>query len=287
MAASESGLAQDLDEASQLQTVVDKVQSVVNESIPQISSRILHAASAIFHELSRGHFLPFLTVAIACLGRIHSILLQMGRESVNSLKENNVKCDGNMDSLFEVSNEVLVKKMNAVVDTLRWKDAVRRFKMGKGLSNKVSELIVQINTLGDQCNSNSQSVLADETSCVNDDPGELVAADSTKSDERDSKFFVQDDSLVNDSLEGHVTGGGMVKSDREHADMQSTMEKQARKKKKRRKDKRKKNCDIDSIFFDNGSVDDKQDDNSKEELKLRKKKVTKKKRGCIIDDIFS
>lgn len=289
MSAPDLGHAQEIDGASQLQTVVDKVQSVVTESIPQISSRILHAASSIFHELSRGHFLPFLTVAIACLGRIYSILLQMGRETLSSLKESNVKCDGNMDSLFEVTHDELAKKMNAVVDNLRWKDAVRRFKMGKGLSKIVSESIVLSNTPGDQCISNSPSVLANEASCVNDDPGEIVGAASTKNDQRDSKLFGQDDSLADSSMEEHISACGMVKYDHETGDMLSTLEKQTRKKKKKkRKDKKKKKSDIDSIFIDIDS-DGNKEDNSKEDLKSTKQKVknSKKRKGCIIDDIFS
>eukprot|EP00804_Cyclotella_cryptica_P012594 CCRYP_014730-RA/>CCRYP_014730-RA protein AED:0.00 eAED:0.00 QI:296/1/1/1/0/0/2/114/394 len=286
-----SGHTQELDEASHLQTLVDNVQSLVTESIREISSRILHAASAIFQELSRGHFLPFLTVAIACLGRIHSIVLQMGRESVNSLKENKIKWDGNMDYLFEVSHDELLKKINACVDDLRWKDGVCRFKMRKGLANTVDVSQAQTNTSGDRCNSisNNQNVLEDETSPLDDDPGEIVAAASNFTD----GLFVQDDSLAVDSLEQDPNASEMVKSDHKNDDVHSTSEKQMRKKKKKkkRKDKKKEACDIDAIFFDNDSDDNKKDDNSKEAAHLTKQKVThtknKRKRGSIIDDIFS
>lgn len=74
-------------EASHLPSTIQKLRTSTTESIPQIISRILHATSAVVHELSRGYFVPFLTVALACLGRIHTLLLRMGREAVTSLRE--------------------------------------------------------------------------------------------------------------------------------------------------------------------------------------------------------
>eukprot|EP00581_Thalassiosira_minuscula_P014131 CAMPEP_0183720876 /NCGR_PEP_ID=MMETSP0737-20130205/13385_1 /TAXON_ID=385413 /ORGANISM="Thalassiosira miniscula, Strain CCMP1093" /LENGTH=492 /DNA_ID=CAMNT_0025950827 /DNA_START=77 /DNA_END=1555 /DNA_ORIENTATION=- len=80
----------DDDRRQQLEEILDileRLKALVTQSIPQVTSRILHATSPILCELSRGYFVPFLTVALACLGRIHTLLLKMGREVVLALQE--------------------------------------------------------------------------------------------------------------------------------------------------------------------------------------------------------
>ena len=65
--------------------LIDKLQiirTLLTQTIPQISSRIIHATSPILQDLSRGYFVPFLTVALACLARIHCLVLRFGREVV-------------------------------------------------------------------------------------------------------------------------------------------------------------------------------------------------------------
>ena len=70
-----------------ISTIVQQLKILATSSIPEIISRITHATSPILHELSRGYFVPFLTIALACLGRIHNLLLIMGREVVSALQE--------------------------------------------------------------------------------------------------------------------------------------------------------------------------------------------------------
>ena len=71
----------------QISTIVQQLKILTTSSLPEIISRITHATSPILHELSRGYFVPFLTIALACLGRIHNLLLIMGREVVSVLQE--------------------------------------------------------------------------------------------------------------------------------------------------------------------------------------------------------
>lgn len=70
-----------------LTNTLQTVRNLTTKIIPEISSRIIHATSPVLHELSRGFFVPFLTVALACLGRIHVLLLRLGRELVGTLSQ--------------------------------------------------------------------------------------------------------------------------------------------------------------------------------------------------------
>ena len=71
----------------QLIHTLQTIRTLTTHSLPQLSSRIIHATSPIVHELSRGYFVPFGTVALACLGRIHVLVLRLGRELVGMLSQ--------------------------------------------------------------------------------------------------------------------------------------------------------------------------------------------------------
>lgn len=68
-------------------TLLQQLKSLATQSIPQLLSRILYAIPTNLHEISLGYFVPFHTVAIACLARIHSLLMKMGRDLVTLLRE--------------------------------------------------------------------------------------------------------------------------------------------------------------------------------------------------------
>lgn len=74
-------------ELQQMPHLLQQLKSLVTQSLPVILSRILHATPPILHEISRGYFVPFHTVALACLARIHSLLMKLGREVVAALRE--------------------------------------------------------------------------------------------------------------------------------------------------------------------------------------------------------
>ena len=71
----------------QISTNIQQLKTLTTQSLPISISRIIHATSPILHEISRGYFVPFLTVALGCLGRIHHILNNLGREVVSVLSE--------------------------------------------------------------------------------------------------------------------------------------------------------------------------------------------------------
>jgi hypothetical protein len=76
-----------LQQIQQLTNTLQKLKQFVYMALPRIISRIVHATTPILHELSRGYFVPFLTVALGCLGRIHSLLTKIGREVTSILQE--------------------------------------------------------------------------------------------------------------------------------------------------------------------------------------------------------
>lgn len=76
-----------LQQLQQLTNTLQKLRQFVCIILPRIISRIVHATAPILHELSRGYFVPFLTVALGCLGRVHSLLIKNGREVTSILRE--------------------------------------------------------------------------------------------------------------------------------------------------------------------------------------------------------
>ena len=73
--------------AKQLINIIQTIRALTTQTLPEISSRIKHATSPLLHEISRGFFVPFCTVAISCLGRIHVLVMKFGRELVGILSE--------------------------------------------------------------------------------------------------------------------------------------------------------------------------------------------------------
>jgi len=78
---------QQQEQLQQITTNIQQLKTLATQSLPISISRIIHATSPILHEISRGYFVPFLTVALGCLGRIHHILHNLGREVVSVLSE--------------------------------------------------------------------------------------------------------------------------------------------------------------------------------------------------------
>ena len=71
----------------QLINIIQTIRTLTTKTLPEISSRIIHATSPLLHEISRGFFVPFCTVAVSCLGRIHVLVMKFGRELVGILSE--------------------------------------------------------------------------------------------------------------------------------------------------------------------------------------------------------
>lgn len=77
----------DVKQIQEISNMIQQMRILATESIPEIVSRIMHATSPIICELSRGYFVPLLTVALSCLGRIHTLLQKVGRDLVILLQE--------------------------------------------------------------------------------------------------------------------------------------------------------------------------------------------------------
>jgi hypothetical protein len=74
-------------ELRRMPAVLRRMKLIVCRIFPRIISRIAHATAPILLEISRGYFVPFLTVGLGCLGRVHTLLTRMGRELASALRE--------------------------------------------------------------------------------------------------------------------------------------------------------------------------------------------------------
>ena len=54
---------------------INQLYQTLHDEIPQLFSRILHASSSLYIELSRVYFVPFCTVCLGCISRIRTILM--------------------------------------------------------------------------------------------------------------------------------------------------------------------------------------------------------------------
>ncbi|KAK1737020.1 hypothetical protein QTG54_012465 [Skeletonema marinoi] len=202
----------------QLINILQTIRNLTNKLLPELSSRIIHATSPILHELSRGYFVPFVTVALACLGRIHVLVLRLGRELVGTLSQHVPKLrecvaggskrkgtggglvqleetlsptriEGSepsnewnvlMKPFTEISHDDFTKKMNNFVRDRRWKDAAAAFGIKADELNEMQILSRQ--------SSDVQGSNGDDGKSVNmniDDMGELVYMQQENNDEKD------------------------------------------------------------------------------------------------------
>jgi len=190
-------------------TTLQKLHSFLFTFIPEIKSRILHASNAILPEIARGHFVPMLTIALACLGRIQSILMQIGRECLLCLEHSKI----HDNHLFEISHDELVIKIKEVVNRLKWSEVVRKFRFGKmclDVAKDRNDNGEEVTLLRNNRNETTHETL----SCVHDDD-------------------------VGEAIMGISTDGLMVKSSTlyAHSGNDDTGETSKRRKKKKRKKK--------------------------------------------------
>jgi hypothetical protein len=67
--------------------VVRRIYNTVTIALPEIISRIYHAAAALFMDLSKGYFVPLCSVFLAIISRIRVILMRLGREAIELLQQ--------------------------------------------------------------------------------------------------------------------------------------------------------------------------------------------------------
>ena len=68
------------DSSSSIIKYTKKLYVLLVKQIPEILSRIIHASSSLYIELSRGYFVPLCTVSLACISRIRILLIQLAKE---------------------------------------------------------------------------------------------------------------------------------------------------------------------------------------------------------------
>lgn len=221
--------------SSGVETASHKLRVFVCISIPQLQSRIMHAAKAILPELTRGHFVPMLTIALACLGRIRSIVMQLGQECLTCLQKNKVQIEGSTGHLFEISHDELVAKMNELVNDLRWRDAVYKFGLSKSfLHVEKGRDVNRIDSVAEK--SDLESMVTGGAS-TNDDMGELVTG-SVIAGFGDKGEVYEHEALLSKQIveELPLSAEKNVKS--EQTNNNSTSDEQPKKKKRKKKKKK-------------------------------------------------
>lgn len=293
-----------------------KLLAFVCTIIPQLQSRIAYAVKSILPELTRGHFVPMLTVALACLGRIRSVLMSIGQECLACLHKNKVHIE-RTDHLFDISHDEVVVKLNDFVNELRWTDVVRKFGLDKSFlemkrDNKENAMV---------CSTEEESKQSATAANLDNDMGEIVAGVSTgfedevsvcianveentksKKKKRKKKKNSCDTSETDVSCiarqQQDLSKMGKGQTNASSDDFDAMLDEKDDGSKQRnlsdsyeevtqgKKSKKKKELarDIDAIFDGHSSVR-KRRSTSGEDSK-RKKKKSKKKRGSVIDDIF-
>ncbi|KAL7540271.1 hypothetical protein ACHAWF_006629 [Thalassiosira exigua] len=129
-----------LQELRQLPNLLEKVMALVSSSLPQLISRIIHATSPVLHEISRAYFVPFFTIALACLGRIHALLLRMGREVATVLRET-------VSQLRQLCDGKSAKANDSIIDWKQLRDLVtpnnQSTKPGAGETQEWDDLMAR------------------------------------------------------------------------------------------------------------------------------------------------
>eukprot|EP00985_Skeletonema_marinoi_P017349 scaffold9474_cov114-Skeletonema_marinoi.AAC.3 len=217
--------------------LIDTLQTIRNlstKSLPELSSRIIHATSPILHELSRGYFVPFLTVALACLGRIHVLVLRLGRELVGTLSQHVPKLrecvaggskrkgtGGGLVQLEEALSTLVSvqKRIEGSEPSNEWNDLMKPFteishdEFTKKMSNFVrdrrwKDAVAAFGIKADELNemqilsrqsSDVQGINDVDGKSVNiniDDMGELVYMQQDNNDEKDTTKSGVDDNMA-------------------------------------------------------------------------------------------
>ena len=102
-----------------LEAPYTSMQQMIEEDIPQALSRIQHAADPILTEISRGFFLPFMTVALAALARIRLLIRKFAKLVVLEMLE----CHSDLQKLVANSKDMrfstklwTVQHMNQLIE---------------------------------------------------------------------------------------------------------------------------------------------------------------------------
>jgi hypothetical protein len=278
-----------LENTSDKDASLQKIHSFIFTSLPKIKSRIRHAASAILPELARGHFVPMLTICLACLGRINSILMHIGRACLTCLPDKVNECT---DHLFGIGSDELDSKLKEYVNVASQKDLVTRFGLSKGCFS---------NADGDNNNVDDGHLMADT--------GNLVASTSAEVDDEHIPLTDEYKLLSVKPTIKVVDPGGTYKKKKKKQKHKKTIKKETSDTSFDSSSKGNRQSPVpmneeaaSDIGFSSKSnqsdtsvlsgkraryVDGNFDDATGKNKVKHKRKKTKKTRGSVIDDIFS
>lgn len=284
---------------------IKKLHEVLTLHLPEILSRILHAASALFTELSRGYFVPLCTSCLATISRIRVILLQWGRQGVARLQGAiswmqseivgvlteggelegllDLKVDqvhsvlgegsgirlNDLDGLMELFMEVDQAQHSSFLQEWRLNGKMRRDgRTPESLGRRDDSAIV------DNKDVLEVSDCGVKISDVNEEEAELVSKDS---------LFIESDTGI-DSEDRNLE---MVKLLRRKNDKKRSRPEILKKTEKKKQKTSNMLVDDWSNLLSNIGKDVTKEKDKKKEKKRKKKSKKKKKADDILDDIFN
>lgn len=237
----------------------------LKDGVPEVLSRIDHAADALWTEVSQGFFLPLCLVALGCLARIRVLVLRRAQQATLDLRtlwgeySHLEELKPLMDStFFETTLDSFVEP------PLNQQNQLTRFDMERalqslGMTRREPQQSETLSNAGDVVAMEEDEAKKPPPDTDDNDVGESISmslhsvdageADTIASAHAHAQLEHQDDSDKN--LQFLPTAAGKGKRAREDVPQSSSSEKKRRKKQKKKESKKKKKKSvIDDIFGD-------------------------------------
>ena len=200
---------------------IERMHELLEIYIPEIISRIFHAASSLYTELSRGYFVPFCTATLACISRIRISLMGMGREGSIEVQQTldwmshglwanlskNITLENRIGFTFEISVKTVKKcalergSLNMFIDVdADSQDKIIQERMKKATFKRCGVKDVFNNILGES--SCKQTTLVKKGEDIkntqsDDEPSDRSTEGNKNSNENDTGMCVEDSGYNN------------------------------------------------------------------------------------------
>ncbi len=303
-----------------------ELKITLTEHIPEILSRILYAAEALYIELSRGYFAPLCTVALAAISRIRVLLLQLGRDGTLQLQRTLEWLKSDFCTLvtqggeLEETTGLYLREVDFILSHCKvesWEDLMNSFieldneEHTSAMAKRRMEVIL---SRGSDIASRVNASISNGTSDIDMSMDSYAKSDSSEDGRKWPNESVPPDSNVDDEIgelvesktsDQEVTSLNEKKDDGDrNLEMIAILKGKVSKRKRERldigseeKDRQSKKA---AKVKDNSStstvvpiraetkMDSNQNTERKKEKKTKKKKAKKKKKKSkdVIDDIF-
>ncbi|GFH61520.1 hypothetical protein CTEN210_17996 [Chaetoceros tenuissimus] len=282
---------------------LQKLHQSIHQELPEILSRIMYAAEALYKELSRGYFAPLCTVCLASISRIRTLILRLGRDIYIILQNVHSWLTGDFCFVEKGSNlEKDILYVNQVHDYLkecplmsnvldRYQDVnIEEYEQKK--HNLQKEMI--LNRLpGFKCMTENDKDLERKDDEMMNGENQLQEGNSRIESEKDNIGELIHDAYDDSSATREEQATAISTNDFGDTNLemvqllkQKTKSKTATTSKKRKLDSREDESS-DSIIIKNKKTKSKKKRSKDEEkVKDKKKKKKKKVKRDAIDDIF-